>query len=87
MTKTAAGSRSELAVLVGVITPAQPESMTLEYLAELDFLTDTAGAKVVKHFTQRLPHPDPRTYVGSGKLQEINDHLAEHSIDLVIFDD
>ncbi len=87
MTKTAAGSRSELAVLVGVITPAQPESMTLEYLAELDFLTDTAGAKVVQHFTQRLPHPDPRTYVGSGKLQEINDHLAEHSIDLVIFDD
>jgi len=87
MTKTAAGSRSELAVLVGVITPAQPESMTSEYLAELDFLTDTAGAKVVKHFTQRLPHPDPRTYVGSGKLQEINDHLVEHSIDLVIFDD
>jgi GTP-binding protein HflX len=79
--------RSESAVLVGVITAAQPESLTLEYLAELDFLADTAGAKVVMHFTQRLGHPDPRTYVGSGKLQEINNYLLEHSIDLVIFDD
>ncbi|MBM3936084.1 MAG: GTPase HflX [Sphingomonadales bacterium] len=87
MIGTAPRTHSELAVLVGVITPAQPEHLTIEYLAELDFLTDTAGAKVVKHFTQRLPHPDPRTYVGSGKLQEINDHLVENSIDLVIFDD
>jgi GTP-binding protein HflX len=78
---------SESALLVGVITPNQPEELTLEYLSELEFLADTAGARVVRHFTQRLPHPDPRTFVGSGKLQEINDYLLMHSVDLVIFDD
>jgi GTP-binding protein HflX len=78
---------SESALLVGVITPNQPEELTLEYLSELEFLADTAGARVVRYFTQRLPHPDPRTFVGSGKLQEINDYLLMHSVDLVIFDD
>lgn len=78
---------SEAALLVGVITPNQSEELTLEYLSELEFLADTAGARVVRQFTQRLPHPDPRTFVGSGKLQEINDYILLHSVDLVIFDD
>lgn len=58
-----------------------------EYLQELAFLTETAGAVPVKSFTQRLDHPDPRTFVGSGKLEEIRDFVESRNIDLVIFDD
>lgn len=82
----------ENAVLVGLITPAQPEERTREYLDELAFLADTRDIVPVKRFVQRLPNPDTNTYVGSGKLEEIRDYIigkekSETPIDLVIFDD
>lgn len=77
----------ERAVLVGLITPEQPESKALEYLAELDFLARTSDAVVVRQFTQRLEKPDGRTFVGKGKLEEIANYIHENSIDIVIFDD
>ena len=77
----------ERAILVGVITPQQPENQTTEYLDELEFLSETAGAKVCTRFTQRLAHPDPRTYVGSGKLREMVDYANQEGLDLVVFDD
>jgi GTP-binding protein HflX len=79
--------RQERAVLVGVITPQQPENQTTEYLDELEFLSETAGAKIGARFTQRLAHPDPRTYVGSGKLLEMVDYANQEGLDLVVFDD
>ena len=77
----------EKAVLVGLITPQQDEERAKEYLEELDFLAHTAGAKSVKHFTQKLPFPNPTTFVGKGKLEEIKTFIDEHEIKLVIFDD
>lgn len=78
----------EHAVLVGLITPNQPEDRTKEYLDELAFLADTHGIVPVKRFTQRLNLPITATYVGEGKLEEINQYIAEHHpIDVVIFDD
>lgn len=79
--------RQERAILVGVITPQQPENQTTEYLDELEFLSETAGAKIGARFTQRLAHPDPRTYVGSGKLLEMVDYANQEGLDLVVFDD
>lgn len=72
---------------MGLITPEQPESKALEYLAELDFLARTSDAVVVRQFTQRLEKPDGRTFVGKGKLEEIANYIHENSIDIVIFDD
>jgi GTP-binding protein HflX len=77
----------ERAILVGVITPQQPENQTSEYLDELEFLSETAGAIVCARFTQRLAHPDPRSYVGSGKLREMVDYANQEGLDLVVFDD
>lgn len=78
----------EHAVLVGLITPSQPEDRTKEYLDELAFLADTHGIVPVKRFTQRLDQPNSTTYVGEGKLEEIDQYIAEHHpIDVVIFDD
>lgn len=77
----------ERAVLVGLITPEQPESKAMEYLAELDFLARTSDAVVVRQFTQKLEKPDGRTFVGKGKLEEIANYIHENSIDIVIFDD
>ena len=78
----------EHAVLVGLITPSQPEDRTKEYLDELAFLADTHGIVPVKRFTQRLDQPNTATYVGEGKLEEIYQYIAEHHpIDVVIFDD
>ena len=78
----------EHAVLVGLITPNQPEDRTKEYLDELSFLADTHGIVPVKRFTQRLNLPVTATYVGEGKLEEIDNYIAEHHpIDVVIFDD
>ncbi len=78
----------EHAVLVGLITPNQPEDRTKEYLDELAFLADTHGIVPVKRFTQRLNLPITATYVGEGKLDEINQYIADHHpIDVVIFDD
>ena len=78
----------EHAVLVGLITPQQPEERTKEYLDELAFLADTHGIVPVKRFTQRLNLPITATYVGEGKLEEIDQYIREHHpIDVVIFDD
>lgn len=78
---------AERAVLVGLITEQQSEAKVNEYLDELAFLADTAGAVTVKQFTQRLPYPNPRTFVGSGKLEEIAKFIEENDISMAIFDD
>jgi GTP-binding protein HflX len=77
----------ENCILVGVITPSLKEETALEYLDELEFLAETAGATTIKKFLQKLPIIHPRTFVGTGKLQEIKEFIKEHSIELVIFDD
>lgn len=77
----------EKAVLVGLITQNQPESKAREYLDELAFLADTAGASPEKFFTQRIDYPNPKTFVGPGKLIEIKQYIDENEIGLVIFDD
>jgi GTP-binding protein HflX len=82
------GARKEdKTVLVGLIQKDQTEAQANEYLDELAFLADTAGVSAVKRFTQKLPHPDSRTFVGKGKLEEIKQYVQQHSIPLVIFDD
>ena len=78
---------SERAVLVGLITPAQDEAKVREYLDELAFLADTAGAVTVTRFTQKLDYPNPRTFVGKGKLEEIAAYVELNDIGVVIFDD
>lgn len=75
------------AVMVGLITSAQPEAKTKEYLDELAFLAQTSGIEPVKTFVQQLDLPSGVTYVGQGKLQEIKDYIDEEGIDIVIFDD
>ena len=77
----------ERAILVGVIQKDQTTEQVDEYLAELAFLAETAGAITVKTFTQRLDRPDSKTFVGKGKLEEIRDYVHSKKIDLVIFDD
>jgi len=77
----------ETAVLVGLIQKEQTQEQVYEYLDELAFLAETAGAQTVRKFTQKLPHPDSRTFVGKGKLEEIKTYVNGKKIDLVIFDD
>ncbi|RPI44057.1 MAG: GTPase HflX, partial [Bacteroidetes bacterium] len=77
----------DTAVLVGIINQGQTEAMVAEYLEELAFLTETAGAEPKAVFTQRLDIPNPRTFIGSGKLAEVREFVKEEEIDLVIFDD
>lgn len=77
----------ETAALVGLITPEQDENQAKEYLEELEFLADTAGAVVKKHFLQRLDMPNSTTFVGTGKLQEIKEYADANDIDTIIFDD
>jgi len=78
----------EYAVLVGLITQKQTQHQVREYLDELQFLATTAGAKAVKRFVQQLNHPDKRTFIGKGKLEEIAQYIEEHErITMVIFDD
>ncbi|MDR1877385.1 MAG: GTPase HflX [Flavobacteriaceae bacterium] len=77
----------EKAVLIGLITPDQDEEKLREYMDELEFLAHTAGASVLKRFTQKLDQPNSRTFVGSGKLEEINQYAQENDIDTIIFDD
>ncbi len=80
--------KEENALLVGVIQKEQTELQVNEYLDELAFLADTAGATAVKRFTQKLQHPDSRTFVGKGKLEEIKNYISlKGNIQLVIFDD
>ena len=85
-------AKAETAVLVGLITKDQDEAKTKEYLDELEFLADTAGAVIVKRFTQRLNGPSSVTYVGQGKLDEIRQYIKdeedqEREVGMVIFDD
>lgn len=78
---------TERTVIVGLVTQRQNEAKCEEYLDELEFLADTAGAKVVKRFTQKLDGPNSRTFVGQGKLEEIREYVEKNDIGLVIFDD
>ncbi len=85
-------NKAETAILVGLITPQQDEAKTKEYLDELEFLADTAGAVTVKRFTQRTGGPSQTSYVGKGKLEEIHQYIKdeednEREIGMVIFDD
>ena len=80
-------AESERAVLVGLISDQQNEAKAREYLDELAFLADTAGAETVKIFLQRLPYANPRTFVGKGKLDEIRAFIEENDISMAIFDD
>jgi GTP-binding protein HflX len=77
----------ESCVLVGVITPPVTDEIAREYLDELEFLAETAGAITVQIFQQKLPMANPRTYVGTGKLEEIKTYVQDHRIEMVIFDD
>lgn len=79
--------KAERAVLVGVITPQVGERVAMEYLDELEFLAQTAGAETIKIFTQKMANPHRRTFVGEGKLEEIKQYCKDNDIDSVIFDD
>jgi GTP-binding protein HflX len=79
--------KQERAVLVGVITANETDERAKEYLEELQFLVDTAGAETVKIFTQKLQRPDRATFVGSGRLEDIKAFVTEEEIDIVVFDD
>lgn len=72
---------------MGIITQSQPEEKLREYLDELQFLTYTAGGEVVKRFSQKMERPNPKTFVGTGKMDEIHTYIKEHDISTVIFDD
>jgi len=78
---------AETAILVGVILQKQSEDEVKEYLDELEFLVETAGAVTKKRFLQKVDTPNPKTFIGSGKLIEIKEYADEHEIDLIIFDD
>ena len=77
----------EKTVLIGMITKNQDEQKVEEYLDELAFLTYTAGGEVVKRFTQRITTPNPKTYIGSGKMEEVEQYVKENAVNAVIFDD
>ena len=77
----------ESAVLIGVITQLQDEEQSKEYLDELEFLTYTAGGEVLKRFTQKLEHPNPKTFINSGKLETVRQFIEEHEVGSAIFDD
>ncbi len=80
-------SLKELTVTVGVASIDQSMERTKEYLEELAFLVDTAGGKVVKQFIQNLTHPDSRTYLGSGKMNEVKEYIIENNVKSLVFDD
>lgn len=86
--ETGLKKETEYAVLVSLITPDIKETQAHEYMDELEFLALTAGAQVVRRFTQRLKHPEHRTFIGKGKVEEIRQYLDRHEeINMVIFDD
>lgn len=80
-------NKEEKAILVGLVYKEQTEAQVKEYLDELAFLAETAGAVAVKRFIQKLPHPDSRTFLGKGKLEEIRNYVAGKDIRIAIFDD
>jgi len=80
--------KEEEAVLIGLVHRDQTEEQVQEYLDELEFLALTAGAKSVRRFIQKLPHPDPRTFIGKGKLEEVKEYIDRHEdVNMAIFDD
>ncbi|MEJ8841395.1 GTPase HflX [Lacibacter sp. H375] len=79
--------QEERAIIVGVVQKGQTELQVQEYMDELAFLAETAGAVTIKRFMQKLPRPDSKTFVGKGKLEEIKNYVQGHDITLVIFDD
>lgn len=81
------GEDAEKAILIGVEPKNTPLNSTSIYLDELEFLAYTAGAETIKRYTQRLEHPNPKTYIGKGKIEEISAFVKVHNIDLAIFDD
>lgn len=85
--KTPVVAQEEKAILIGLIHKEQTEQQVREYLDELSFLAETAGAVTVKRFVQRLAHPDSRTFIGKGKLEEIRQYILGKDIKLAIFDD
>ena len=79
--------KHETAVLVGVTVRGQKDSTTKEYLDELAFLAETAGVKTLSRFTQKLDKPHPKTFIGKGKMEDVQSYVKEHDVDIVIFDD
>lgn len=77
----------EKAILIGVVTQNQSEEKLQEYMDELEFLALTAGATVVKRFVQKMQKPNPKTFIGKGKLEEVEAYIKAHDVDTVIFDD
>jgi GTP-binding protein HflX len=78
---------SEKAVLIGIITQHQDEKKSEEYLDELEFLTHTAGGLAVKRFVQKLDKPHPKTFIGTGKLEDVKAYIDSNDIGTAIFDD
>lgn len=74
-------------VLIGIVTREQDADKLEEYLDELEFLTYTAGGEVVKRFSQKMDMPNPKTFIGTGKMEEVREFVKEHEIGAVIFDD
>src|SRR5690625_785498 len=77
----------EKSVLIGVITQYQTEEKAEEYMEELEFLTFTAGGEVLKRFTQKIASPHPKTFIGTGKIEEVRKYVKQHKVNTVIFDD
>jgi len=77
----------EKAVLIGVVTKEQDEEKSKEYLDELEFLTYTAGGEVLKRFTQKMEMPNPKTFIGSGKMEDVRNYIQENEVGTAIFDD
>lgn len=86
-TKKRLSNQAERAILIGAVLPQQSEEQLEEYLNELAFLADTAGATPIKRFRQKLDQPHPKTFLGSGKIEEIAQFIKAEEIDLAIFDD
>lgn len=80
-------TKLERTVLIGIVTQHQNEDKLKEYLDELEFLTITAGGEVVKRFSQKMERPNPKTFVGTGKMDEIHYYIKDHGVTTVIFDD
>jgi len=78
---------SEKVVLIGIITQLQDEKKSEEYLDELDFLTQTAGGVPVKRFVQKMDKPNPKTFLGSGKLEDVRMYIISNRVGTAIFDD
>ncbi|GAW88645.1 GTP-binding protein HflX [Flavobacterium psychrophilum] len=77
----------EKTIIVGIVTQNQSEEKLKEYLDELEFLTFTAGGEVVKRFSQKMERPNPKTFLGTGKIEEINLYVLENGISTIVFDD